>query len=296
MNLKRDLVTTMKENKSELEFLYAGDIWYALWGSDYPKPLADTISDAVAKSDVTFMAGDYSFWEYKPHNSMIMFNSVMKHEKKTNFFSSIYPFCRGEENELVFCDMHGSEEGDIEGYIKLRKNNAAPIWMFNPLYFKQQKLLSQRVGEHNGNQKFMVYGIGWDIIKTPQRSIKIYEGEGDYEVALQKFLRENPGKTEDDFPLVKKADASHMNFIDVVKCDDAYGFSSDIYSISEFKYNGTKFYCMEIAVLLYSDEQVKDERGLRIKLYANKKLMGEYKPQVGDNISGVMQLCAYLCE
>ena len=97
----------------------------------------------------------------------------------------------------------------------------------------------------------MIFGIGWDIIKTPPRSIKIYEGEKDYDFALQEFLQANPDKTEDDFPLLKEADASHMNFIGVVQCDDAYEFSSDIYSISEFKYQGTKYYCMEIAVLRY---------------------------------------------
>ena len=220
----------------------------------------------------------------------------MKHEKDANLFLSIFPFCQGVENELVFCDMLGSDEDNIEGYVKLRKNDAAPMWMFNPLYLRQQEQLSQRVGEQNGGQKFMIFGIGWDIIKTPPRSIKIYEGEKDYDFALQEFLQANPDKTEDDFPLLKEADASHMNFIGVVQCDDAYEFSSDIYSISEFKYQGTKYYCMEIAVLRYSGEHAEDERDMRVMLYANKELMGEYKPQVGDNISGIMQLNAYLCE
>ncbi|MEE6208262.1 MAG: hypothetical protein VZR95_09445 [Alphaproteobacteria bacterium] len=286
----------MEKDKSKPEFLYAGDIWSALWGNDYTKPLAYTISHAVAKSDMTFTTNEYSFWEYKPFRSMFMFNSIMKHEENANLFLSIYPFCKGVENELSFCDVLESSEDNTEGYVLLQKNNAVPMWMFNPLYLKQQKQLLQHLDEHNERQKFMIFGIGWDIIKTPPRSIKIYEGKNDYKVALQEFLRANPDKSEDDFPLIKTADASHMNFIGVMQCDDAYEFSSDIYSISEFKYHGTMFYCLEIAVLRYSGEHAEDEKGLRLKLYANKELLGAYKPQIGDNISGIMQLNAYLCD
>ena len=45
--------------------------------------------------------------------------------------------------------------------------------------------------------------------------------------------------------------------------------------------------------IAFSDEQGNDEKGLKIKLYVNKKLLGKYKSQVGDNISGLMQLTAY---
>ena len=286
----------MAKEKSKLEFLYAGDIWAALWGNDYAKPLAYTISHAVAKSDAVFTTKEYVFLKYKPFRSKLMFNSIIKYEKDKNLFLSIFPFCEGVENELVFCDMLGCEEDNIEGYVKLQKNDAVPMWMFNPLYLQQQEQLSQCVGAHNKNQKFMIFGIGRDIIKTPPRSIKIYTGKEDYETALKEFLTANPDKSEDDFPLMEDADASHMSFINMVKCDDAYAFSSDIYSISEFKYRGERFYCMEIRVLCYSDENREDETGLRINLCANKKQLGEYTPQIGDNISGIMQLNAYLSE
>lgn len=284
----------MKKDKTKLEFLYAGDIWSALWGEKRSKQLAKTIMHAVTKSKPVFSIKDFTFSEYKTTSSQMAFESILKHTKEANQLYSLFPFCKGAENELVFCDILGCEEDNIEGYVKLQKNDAAAIWMYNPLYRQQLDRLSESVGAHNGNQKFMVAGIGWDIIKTPPQSIKIYTGKGDYETALKEFLTANPDKSEDDFPLMEDADASHMNYIDVVKCDDAYAFSSDIYSISEFKCLGTKFYCMEIRVLRYSDENREDETGLRINLYVNKKLLGDYKPQVGDNISGVMQLTAYL--
>ena len=92
---------------------------------------------------------------------------------------------------------------------------------------------------------------------------------------------------------IEKTETPHTHALIVSKCDDAYEFSSDIYSIKEFKFHGVKFYCFEIEVLQFSDEQTQDEKGLKIKLYANKKLLGKYKPQVGDNISGLMQLTGY---
>lgn len=241
----------MKKDKSELEFLYAGDIWSAFWGEECSKHIGKAIVNTVSKGKPFFATTDFSFIEYSCKNSLIRFNSVIKREKDKNLLYSIFPHCKGVENEVFLCDMIGCEEDNIEGYIKLQKNNATPMWMFNPLYRQQMEGLSKNIGK---KQTFQIAGIGWDIEKT-----------------------ETP----------------HTHALIVSKlCDDAYEFSSDIFSIAEFKLHGVKFYCFEIEVLQFSDKQTKDEKGLKIKLYANKKLLGKYKPQVGDNINGLMQLTA----
>ena len=243
----------MKKDKSKLEFLYAGDIWSALFGEKYTKYIAKIVANILSKGKPFFVTSDFSFLEYTHKDSLIKCNSALKHEKDKNLLYSIFPHCEGAENEVVLCDIIGCEEDDnIEGYIKLQKNNAAPMWMFNSLYRQQLEELSKNIGK---KQTFQIAGIGWDIEKT----------ETPHTHAL----------------LVSKT------------CDDAYEFSSDIFSITEFKFQGMKFYCFEIEVLQFSDEQYKDEKGLKIKLYANKKLLGKYKPQVGDNINGLMQLTAY---
>lgn len=242
----------MEKDKSNLEFLYSGDIWSALWGDNFAKHLAKAISYTVHKGKPFFVTTDFSFIEYTYKNSLIKFNGIIKHENDKNFIISLFPYCIGAENEVVLSDMSGCEEDNIEGYIKLQKNNAAPMWMFNPLYRQQSEMLSKNIGK---KQTFQIAGIGWNIEKT----------ETPYTHAL----------------IVSKF------------CDDAYEFSSDIFSITEFKFHGVKFYCFEIEVLQFSDEQTKDETGLKIKLYVNKQLLGKYKPQVGDNIRGLMQLTSY---
>lgn len=241
----------MNKEKSELEFLYSGDIWSAFWGDKFAKYLGKAISYTVHKGKPFFVTTDFSFLEYTDKDSLIRFNGIIKHENDKNLLLSVFPYCIGAENEVVLRDMSGCEEDNIEGYVKLQKHNAAPMWMFNPLYRQQLDSLSKNIGT---KQKFQIAGIGWNIEKT-----------------------ETPN--------------THMLFVS--GCDDAYEFSSDIFSITEFKFQGVKFYCLEIEVLQFSDEQTKDENGLKIKLYVNKQLLGKYKPQVGDNIRGLMQLTSY---
>ena len=195
---------------------------------------------------------------------MIAFNSILKHEKGQNLFYSLFACCEGAKNELVLCNINGCEEDNIEGYVELQKNTAAKMWMYNPYYRKQLDDLLLHINSHNNKLVFCVAGIGWDVIKTPQYSIKFYNGDKEYEAALSEFLLANPDKTEDDF-LREKADASHASLLTVTDCEDAYYFSSDIYSIKEFKCDGTKFYCFEIEVLQFSDEQFKDENGMHVK-------------------------------
>lgn len=283
----------MVKKEEKPEFLYAGDIWRALWGEKFPRMLGYSLSHTIGEGLPYFTHKEFSFWEYRPWRSLIAFELVLKHEEKQNAVWSFFAFCQGYENDLVLTDVLSTAEDQItEGYIKLRKNKAAAMWMFNPLYGQQASALLSRVGEQNGAQKFFVAGIGWNIEKTPEEKQQISSGPL-YESELRIFLKNNPDKTPKDFPHVT-LDIGHTNSLFVTEeCQDAYNFSADIRAIKKFSCRFTKFYCLEIEVLNYSDEKFMNKDGMIINLYVNKKSLGDYKPQVGDNICGLMQLTAY---
>ena len=110
----------MEKDKSTLEFLYAGDIWPVLWGDKWTKHIGTPIVKTMQKGKPFFVTQDFSFLEYSYKNSLIKFNSVLKHEKDKNLLYSIFPHCEGAENDVVLCDMIGCDD-NIEGYIKLQK-------------------------------------------------------------------------------------------------------------------------------------------------------------------------------
>ena len=67
------------------------------------------------------MTSDFSFLEYICKNSLIGFNSILKHENDKNLLYSIFSYCEGTENEVVLRDVYGCEEDNIEGYIEVQK-------------------------------------------------------------------------------------------------------------------------------------------------------------------------------
>ncbi len=289
-------VTTMTDDK---DFLYYGDMWEALLGEDRGKSLSKIIVETTHYGKAVAAAGDFSFLEYKPKNSLIAFEAVIGQTDGQNSLYSIFPVLPGYPNRLIFNDVQAMDEDNAEGHILLSKGNAAPMWMFNPLFGQQYEKLRQNVGADKGKQRFMLAGLGWNIEKMSETIIKFEDGAY-YEDLLQEFLRENPGKSKDDFPYAE-LDISRGSVLLSQKYVDMYEFASDIYGIEEFKYAGETFYRLVIRVLQGSeDEEERDEDDeeeencLSVYLYVNKKELGKYVPKIGDHISGFMQLNAYI--
>ncbi len=285
---KQDMANTT--NEDDIEFLYHGDIWEALFGKECSKYVPRIISHGIRKASAVYASDDYNFFEYRPEKSLISYIYIIKCEGGMNSFYSGFPFLKGLENNLVFCDTHNGEDDDpMEGYVLLKKGNAAPMWMYNPLYAQQKALFKELFCKGDQLQPFCIAGIGWNIEKRTDTHVQINEGTL-YENALRDFLKENPDKIADDFPYVT-LNARHLNCLFAIQYEDAYEFASDILAIKKFKYYGLKFYCLEIEVLIGADET---KQGMKVNLYVNKKSLGDYVPQIGDNILGLMQLTAYI--
>lgn len=278
-----------KVQQDEIDFLYLGDVWHALLGDAQEKVHPNIIYDGIAKGVPFYATKEYSFFKHRPKSSLISCITVLKHEDNRNLFYSEFAFLKGAKNNLLFLEARGRKISDVaEGYILLQKGCAQAMWAFNPLYAQQKaKLL-----EHSPSSfmsEFCVAGLGWNIQKRSDTLIKIDKGPT-YEMALQEFLKSHPDKTKEDFPSVE-FDTSHLCYLGAKKYPDAYEFASDISAVSEFRFYGMKIYCLEIEVLKETDDS---DIGMKVNLYVNQNDLNGYIPQVGDNISGLMQLSAYL--
>jgi len=279
----------MTKSEDNLDFLYYGDIWQALLGNKQHNLLPKIICEGIQKGSVIKAVQNFSFLEYRPRKSLISYITIIQHTIDKNIFYSGFPFLTGLENDLICYETRNESVDDVEGYVLLKKGDAAEMWMYNPLYGQQKDLLQSVSGKNKKEQKFYIAGIGWNIKKNIDSLIKINEGPT-YELLLKEFLDNNPDKTKDDFPYAE-FDTSHISLLAARDCADMYEFASDIFNITTFKYYGLEFYCFEIEVLRETDDS---GAGMRVNLYVNKNSLGNYKPQIGDNIMGFMQLTAYI--
>ena len=272
--------------KKKEEFLLPGDILHGLLGNDLEAKAEDFMRAVTAEGELSLNAKVhdklYHFLRFVPDKSNIGVEIVVEEEKKHNSFVTCYPFFRGIKNKVSIVDIKADSDR-LAGFVKISMNEASPMWMFNPFYAHSITEMKKLVAK--GKAELSISGLALQLEKTPKTVFKIDKG-GMYEVALKEFLEKHPDKTKKDFPYVE-VDASHASGLMPSDCLDGYEFSSDIYKVEKFRFMDMDFYCLEIEVLRDGDI------GMKLNLYANSEMLNGYKPKVGDNVHGYMQLNAY---
>ena len=290
----------VKEEKDE--FLYPGDVFVGILGEDCKYKIEDFLKKVIAKARYKNMKliynKLYTFLEWKPKGSSMAYEAILEDvvhngERHLSFVCG-FPFLEGKKQKMeITCIQGHKEHNRLEGYVGLSFiSDAQDMMAYNPCFALQRSIFYHLKPNKKGKYKVNVCmaGLALSIKKTPRTIIKVDKG-GFYETTLKDFLENNPGKTQADFPCAE-VDASHMSALFGKEIKDEYEYVSDIYSVKKFKFNDSDFYRLEIEVLRNS----KTDKGMKIYLYVNRELLGEYEPKVKDNIHGIMQLTAYLDE
>jgi hypothetical protein len=101
-----------------------------------------------------------------------------------------------------------------------------------------------------------------------------------YDVELNKFLEQNPGKTEDDFqhPAISLHGRSLMLPTEVVGISE---FHFPVQEVQHGEILGHHFVRLRVTIAGFGENSVQGW------MYASDHILKGYEPQVGDDISGV---------
>ncbi|MDR3243143.1 MAG: hypothetical protein LBT79_00160 [Elusimicrobiota bacterium] len=257
------------------------------------KKFADLVEMVFSKGKITTYPLHYSTSEdidsalrcgVYPHNTIAQI-AILLHtqkEKSANIISA-FPLLQGYRNQLKIDNTY-TWNSDFEGDVNAVWNNEIDTTFFNPFYYLDFKSLNTKK-----IQNICLAGLAYEISKSPDQKWTIDRG-GLYEMQLKRFIQKHPNKTKDDFPLPVVYLGDCTIFIPTKYATD-YTFRGHILNLNTISLLGNKITKMNIRLasnLKYSN------RDFIISLYANKEVLGEYKPKIGDNIDGTLWLYGYI--
>lgn len=129
-------------------------------------------------------------------------------------------------------------------------------------------------------QKIEVFAIGININKIEQEPLHVSEGPL-YDIALQDFLKENPGKTQLDFPHVTIS-MNEMHFLDSTEAASFYDFVSPVKSSEKLSFFGEEIIKLGIEISIFEEGEA-----IPIFLYFKPSHFGNIgSVEKGDLIEG----------
>ena len=261
-----------------------GGKWAALFGNT-EKFIAENAGKCVTAGDIMFkqetLNKKFAGIVY-PKNELLSVLSLIELKEDCNVYISAYPLLIGINNEVMLKEDYCRQNGG-EGEFAAKTGDDKVINFFDPFYavdkayFKTDKI-----------QTISLAGLAYSLEKLEEQEFVIDKGEL-YNISRDEFLKENPDKTEQDFkPPFVKLDAEHFRMIIPKQYACEYEIATQIEDIKYFKIFGEK-----IAQLKVNLEHSYNEKSLYCYIYVSKRVLGKYKPRVGDGISAVVWLSGF---
>jgi hypothetical protein len=197
---------------------------------------------------------------------------------------SFYPFMEGISTKLILTDKY-TWENEIEGEVSGTFCDRIEIPFFAPFYYCQ--FLNLELGKE---YTVFLAGLAYSVENDTGRTFEIKQGPL-YEMQLKEFLKENPSKTENDYPATIVSMDGCATFIQQ-KYFAEIEYRGPILELTETNMFDIKIFKAKICVARVSEYGECGD--LIINLYMSEKVLNGYNPKVGDDIMGVMWLTGYL--
>lgn len=205
-------------------------------------------------------------------------------EEGSNLLWSGYPVCvEGSDCQLVIDGIKSWENG-IEGIIEAHVADGGMVYFFDPYFFlnKDRYVIGEEVKVKLGALAYMVQ-------KSEQLEIEITEGPM-LEIHRQRLLEDDPNADVASITSVPiSMDGAAIYFPRGEDQDDAE---------VRFKVTDTaRFTCADRPFMRLSGMIMRPDSGdISLNVYVSEQVLGEYVPQVGDNVEAVVWMQGYLAD
>lgn len=300
---KKDAGTTapdkqvMQEDEQEdpdfmgIHFEGLGDVWGSLF-PDGSKAISECI--ALATSSGTLQENcQVIYQENKTHVALIQAPEkgdiqsavllVKKEDMQDMHVWSGYPLLQGVPNRLEITKVHTWSNG-VEGVVAAEAGQGGPpVTFFAPFYFRDSPKFLPGM-----TFSISLAALAFHLKKAQDITFPVETGPF-YDLKLEEFLKENPGKVAADFipPDMTFAGASILLPATYV-CE--WRYRVPVLSIDYVEFMGNRF--TKIGTTFVGC----DEDTIHGNLYAADHILQGYAPQVGDDIEGVLWMTGVLQE
>lgn len=186
---------------------------------------------------------------------------------------SAYPVMDGLPNRVRIKGRHTWENG-LEGIVSAHKPEGPAITFFNPYYYREADAFAA-----GAELDVCLAGLAFSLNKAEDHSFPVTDGEM-YRAALERFLADNPDKTERDFtPPVLSTRGARILF--PAGYVPEWTIQCQVEAVESFSFLDEAFIRMQTVFA------GTDELELRGYLYARASLLGGYTPQAGDDITAL---------
>lgn len=199
-----------------------------------------------------------------------------KEETKEYQPVSAVPLLEGVENVVEIADTY-AWANEAEGEVSIQHPGGQPLWLFNPLFYRDR--WSCQAGQ---KQIMRISGLAYALRRATQDSVQVKAGP-QFEAYAAAFKEKNPDIADADIPaLTVPLKGAHILQPYQHACD--YQIRVPVQDVKTCKFNDEEVTMLAIAL------GGKDGNTIRCMLYVSKTVLGDYVPQVGDDIEAIIWL------
>lgn len=265
-----------------------GDIWGALFGDgdSIVAHLREVLEQGKSYADCRVVYDDKTMaalLQYPDQQKDIRVGALVAgapESGKMEFYSG-FPVMEGLSNSLKIRKRHTWGNG-VEGVVAAEQaNDGPPISFFAPFYFRDFAAFAPEA-----ELTVSLAALALSCEKAEVQEFTVNEGPL-YEMVREKFLKENPGKSEADFsaPVVSMRGA-RISFPRPYACE--WEYRCPVLSVERTSLLGMSLYKLRV-IFAGTDEQE-----LSGYLYIPEHQLKGYVPQAGDDIQGVLWMTGAL--
>lgn len=196
---------------------------------------------------------------------------------------SCFPVMEGLPNPLLIRKSHAWRNG-LEGVVAAeRVHDGPPITFFAPFFFRDEPQFAP-----GAELSVSLAGLAFSCRKAAMQRFTVEEGPW-YEEELQRFLEENPGKSEADFsaPVVSMQGARIL-MPQHYACE--WQYRCPVLDVARTEILGQPVYRLHVIFVGVDDDTLAGY------LYVPERLLDGYVPQAGDDIEGTLWMTGMLCD
>lgn len=196
---------------------------------------------------------------------------------------SCFPVMEGLPNPLRIRKSHAWSNA-LEGVVAAeRVHDGPPVTFFAPFFFRDAPRFVPEA-----EVMVSLAALAFSCRKAVMQKFTVEEGPW-YEEELQRFLEENPGKSEADFsaPVVSMQGARIL-MPQPYACE--WQYRCPVLDVARTEILGQPVYKLHVIFVGVDDDNLAGY------LYVPERLLDGYIPQAGDDVEGSLWMTGMLCE
>jgi len=265
-----------------------GNVWHALFDDDdsIVQYLPTIITQGKLHDDCqrVYQDGTFVALLHYPSDQVDICAGVLidKAPDSNNMvFKSCFPIMKGIPNSLYIKKSHTWENG-IEGVVAAeRVGDGPPVSFFAPFYFRDFDSFVPNV-----EKTVHLAALAFSCEKAELKEFTVDKG-GFFEMQLQEFVDNNPGKTAKEFsaPVVSMR-GSRILLQSKYTCE--WEYRCPVLNVERASFFEKLIYKLHVVFVGIEDEELAGY------LYVPAHMLNGYIPQIGDDIQGVLWMTGVL--